>query len=660
MNKTSEKVINSLAIIKVNWDQGHDYIDNFVPFIAECLSKSEQEVVSLPDLQNSIKETFGLKIPQNALKTILKRAERNKYILNDKGIYRKNNEALAKFNIVKDREQVIRYHEALIKKLIEFCSKKFNIAWKEEEAESALHAYLEEHSLPILSAASEGLPIQISNNRVKNAEFLVNAFTEDLYKSDPEGVNYLETIVKGRMLADVLLFPELGRVQQHFDNVEIYFDTNFLFRALGYATESLRIPCKELIDMLFEQNTNLKIFEHTLNEMQHILDTAVIILKNPANKKNKKMIYGETISFFINSNYKPSDIEFIIARLPKLLRSIHIQVKEKPLHAELLGLDEKIFESFLKKEVGYLRDEAVRHDIDSLTAIYRLRKGQPEYKIESCRAIFVTTNYSLARASMNYLKDVYSSAAVPICIPDYTLATLVWLKKPLRAPDFPRKRIIADCYAALNPSQYLWNKYLEEIEKLREQGELTEDDYLLLRYSIEAKNALMDLTLGKVEAFTEGTIEEILNKAREAARAETKDELMREREERSKAEIRADSAEATVEAQKKKLLDRILEISEQGGRITSKIFLVFIAIAFIFGFYLTLPEPFSVLLKSEFYATKTWWEELIAPALILIFFIVSVILAIFGASFRSVARIFELWISKTIERFLKKILKVEG
>jgi hypothetical protein len=26
----------SLAILKANWDKGHDYIDNFVPFVAEC------------------------------------------------------------------------------------------------------------------------------------------------------------------------------------------------------------------------------------------------------------------------------------------------------------------------------------------------------------------------------------------------------------------------------------------------------------------------------------------------------------------------------------------------------------------------------------------------------------------------------------------------
>jgi len=69
----SERVTASLAILKVNWDEGNDYIENFVPFLAECVRIAPQPEVSLPQLQTLMADTFGLVLPQAALKTILKR-----------------------------------------------------------------------------------------------------------------------------------------------------------------------------------------------------------------------------------------------------------------------------------------------------------------------------------------------------------------------------------------------------------------------------------------------------------------------------------------------------------------------------------------------------------------------------------------------------------
>ncbi|MEE8513014.1 MAG: hypothetical protein V3S36_10260, partial [Acidiferrobacterales bacterium] len=79
---------------------------------------------------------------------------------------------------------------------------------------------------------------------------------------------------------------------------------------------------------------------------------------------------------------------------------------------------------------------------------------------------------------------------------DHALTTLLWLKKPLSAPDLPRRRLIADYFAALRPDERFWKSYLAEIDKLERDGQLSHDDYFALRHSLEAKQALMDLTRG--------------------------------------------------------------------------------------------------------------------------------------------------------------------
>jgi hypothetical protein len=56
--------VSSLALLKVSYDrQRKDYFDNFVPMVAECLRRSAEDVVSLPDLQSDLREQFGLSLP---------------------------------------------------------------------------------------------------------------------------------------------------------------------------------------------------------------------------------------------------------------------------------------------------------------------------------------------------------------------------------------------------------------------------------------------------------------------------------------------------------------------------------------------------------------------------------------------------------------------
>ncbi len=154
---TLEHALTSLAILKVNWDRkGADYIENFVPFVAECLKLAPQAEVSLPELQSTIKDTFDLAVPQGALRTILHRAVRHGYVQQTDRIYRRNDTALATLDFAKVRNDVLRQHEALIDKLTSFCQSQHGTDWSHEEAEAAILSYLQRRSMPILAAAVEG------------------------------------------------------------------------------------------------------------------------------------------------------------------------------------------------------------------------------------------------------------------------------------------------------------------------------------------------------------------------------------------------------------------------------------------------------------------------------------------------------------------------
>lgn len=640
-----EHVITSLAILNVNWERRHDYIDNFVPFVAESLRLAQAEV-PLHELQSAIAETFGLRIPQGALKTVLKRAVRYGYVKKTRGIYHRNENALATLDLSRVKASVLRQHEALIRKLTEFCQNRFQIHWSQEQAEDALLTYLQERSIPILAAAVNGQPILEPAQLVKHAEFVVNAFVQHLCSGDPEGFEFLATLVKGSMLANVLFFPDLGGVSQRFDRVNVYFDTTFLLRALLPSSDGEN-PCRELMDLLYELNGVLCCFVHTRDEILNVLHAAAHALRDRTHLRSAR---GETLEYFINSGYRASDVDLVIARLDRSLRALRVKVKPRPPYTIPLGLDEERLEATLQEKVRYHREETRRHDLDSLTAIHRLRRGQFPHRIELCDAIFVTTNVRLAQASGHFFREEYGDVAVlvPHCIPDDIFTTLVWLKKPLRAPELPRKKIIANCYAALNPPDTIWRLCLQEVDRLQQQGDISEEDYYLLRFSREARNIIMDITLGDPDAVTEETVGEVLEKARAAVRAPAEAALRAEREKRLEAERRAADAEAHAEAQRQAQLDRLRIISTYAGYLAGRIVLVVIITLLALATYLTFPEPFPDL-------PGEWWRFLV-PLFFIVLAILQIADLVFGITIKSYIKELEVRVSHLIEQTLVRIL----
>lgn len=444
----AQDLIPSLAILKVNWDERRDYIDNFVPFVAECIRTVPQPQISVSQLQTAVGEKFGFAIPQGALQTILKRVERHGYIERAEGIYKRNDEALERLDFTKVAQQALREYEALIDKLVEFCAGRFEVKWSGDHAEAALFRYLEEDSSVILAATVRGRRLPSTGSPRRGVDYMVASFISEVERSDPEAFSFLETVVKGSMLAGVLLFPNLGAVERRFEGLDVFFDTPFVLQAMGLEGESIAEPRRELVRLLYDKNANLRIFGHTLGEVRNVLSAGAHALRNYSNLRHA---YGPVIQHFLDMGYTASDVELVIARLEKSLEALHVRVVEKPPYLEALGVDEVKFQDILQSRVGYAREDTLYHDLDSLTAIHRLRKARTYLHIESCEAVFVTTNHDLAQASYDFYSREYEGygGSIPHCMLDHVFTTMVWLKNPLSAGDFPRKKLIAECYAAI-------------------------------------------------------------------------------------------------------------------------------------------------------------------------------------------------------------------
>jgi hypothetical protein len=531
----------SLAILKVNWDtRRKDYVDNFVPIVAECIRLADHDVVSLPNLQRDILSKFGLRIPQNQLRTILSRVTKHGYIRAENRAFVRVPERLSELTFHVVQQQVVASHEQVMQSLVSYARERFELSWSLEDAELALDSYLESYQLlDQTSMAAEGMKSRESPDS-RAGLFVVASFVIEAREKKGSEFDYFETVAKGDILATAMFLPDPNRTAQKFRKTFVYFDTSLLIYALGHAGEARQAPCVELLQLLYQAGADLRCFSHTLDEIRSSLVACAIRME----RNQLADSYGPSIEYFIEKGLQPSEVRLRAQKIERDLEALRVKVVEKPPFDKEYMIDEQALANAIQRDFTYSNQNALWRDVSSISSVIRSRGGHQSELVEECRAVFVTTNPVLVRAAKDFTESGREATTVPPVLTDYALTNLLWLKMPMKAPDLPRKRIIAAAFAAAQPDEQLWQRYLAEIRKLREDNTVSADDYFLLRHSLQARAALMEVTLGDEDSFATGTVNEILDIVRADIQRDLRTKLDEERQ--KQAEVVSDAA-ATVE-----------------------------------------------------------------------------------------------------------------
>jgi hypothetical protein len=411
-------------------------------------------------------------------------------------------------DLIRQKADYLRKQSALVLELVRFSADQFQRALSVEEAEDALLNHIEEHSVPILGSVMNGAPYdaRAASPTDRDTEYVVTAFIGRVVSSMPESFSHLETVVKGSMLAVSLYLPNNSELGRRFERTTMYLDAPVILKALGYEGAEAKEAARDLIALCRAAGAQIACFEHSVSEVKGILDRS-------ASKALQGGFHGAhrraSDVYFANEGLGASDILLLSQKLDNDVAELGVTIQDRPAASSDLTIDELSLEELMETEIGYSSRDTLLNDLDSLTAIHRLRGGRSSARLETCRALLVTTNHGLARVGRSFfVRD--GDHDWPPALTDHHLATLVWLKKPQAAPNLPRRQILADCFAALEPGGHVWDRYLEEINRLASRGEASESDVMLLRYSTEAQRSLMDRTLGNAEQVTAETVAGIL------------------------------------------------------------------------------------------------------------------------------------------------------
>ena len=579
----SSATLTSLAMLKVNIDQERDYLDYLHPFILQVLCDHTPDPVTDSAVCNHIRTDFGLEIPERAVQIVLKRMARKLPLTRQHGVYRITKE-LPNPEIGADKAEAERHIRAVVDNLVSFSKDTPRPIITEDQAVQAICDFLAEFNIPCLRAYLRGTAIPTVEKHDNALIVLVSKYVLSIQETAPQLFDSLMILVTGHMLANALLCPDLEQAPKMYKRVTFYLDTPLLVRCLGLEGDAKQTAVENLIKLLRNLEATLATFSHTRDELDRVIHGASNYLDSPDGR-------GSIVMEARNAGTTKSDLLILAGQIDEKLKTAGIEVVNTPHHDADFQIDESVFEEVLNDEISYLNPRAKQDDINSVRSIYVLRTGKSPRNVELAEAVLVTSNSAFARAAFEFGKDHEKSREVSSVITDFSLANMAWLKAPLGAPTLPMTEVIAFSYAALQPSNGLLDKYLAEIEKLEQQGKITEHDHQLLRSSEIAQRELMNLTLGEEKALTEQSVTETLNRVVSEIKKEESEKYQAEKAAHHKTQEELASERARTQSVQSLLFWRCHRQANGFARIVSSVVGLLLVVALITGSGLTTTYP---------------------------------------------------------------------
>lgn len=302
---------------------------------------------------------------------------------------------------------------------------------------------------------------KITRSRI---DVLCAAFVLDLYNNDKELYALVARITAGALISEVVLNfqnPDTG-VSLH--GLRIFLDSPFLMDVLDLGAGDAHLASKNICETLIEHGARLSVFSHSVDEMKENLSAVVSSVDTGKG-------FGATARRLANSSFRAYVSE--VKNSPESrLRQAGIDVLDVPkVDKYYLHFSEEDEQGVFKSLGYYANTIAQRRDAESVSAIMRLRSGKRVKmgKVQSCQHLFITSNAWVADKAKGFLirNKIYEESDVPPVLTDRNVAGLLWVMYGGKAGDLPGQTLLANCAAAVEPTNDLIDRmhgFLKELD----------------------------------------------------------------------------------------------------------------------------------------------------------------------------------------------------
>ena len=512
--------LTSLAILRVTIDHGGDYLSYLQPLVLQVLADERPEPITTEVLREQICQKFGLIVPDATLQLVLKRISKRHPIKREHGVYQIRG-PLPDPHLSGKQAEAESQINSVVSGLYEYSQHTVSPLSDTDHAVEAICAFLSKFDVTCLRAYLQGTAIPPLDGDHEQDIILVSSYVRYLNDTDdPQFQNFL-VLMQGHMLANALLCPNLAEAPRTYRAVTFYLDTPIVLDLLGLDADSKQKASRELIDLLQNLGGEVAIFTHTRGEVLRVLRAIADQLDTPELSTDR----GVTIAAKRRGTTR-ADMLLFIELIDEHIADAGLAIRPNPRYREEFQIDEVEFENILSSQINYLNRRALQDDINSVRSIYAVRGNHAPTLIERSRAVLVTSNAAFAAAAWKYGQRYEASRAVSSVITNFSLANTSWLKSPMKALSIPRTQMLSFAFAAMEPTEDWLSKFMTEIDRLQENGTISERDHQLLRSSPLVHDDLMYLTLGEDTALSSETVTETLSRVSQEIRKEEAEKLV--------------------------------------------------------------------------------------------------------------------------------------
>lgn len=535
MNIINNSVIN-IAILNSNI-LGNNIIEAYIPFVSTLIAVNKYTEIDIEQICKDFYEKYFFKIPAMPMKEILTRMQKKNMIYRDqRGKIIPNLDKIYETDFESEYKETLKKYENISNKYIEFSNERYNLPVSKEKAEECISKFIKANFLDtILNDENINEVIEnIEEENISNEMYTFYKFVIYLYNTDYELFKIIQKFCMGYIVANALSLDNLSSNNIVFKNKKLFFDTNFILRLLGLEGDFYKESYKGIIEILKENNCKLYIFSHTYDEIKNILEMA------KANLSKTNELSSEVQKYFWNNKKTEGDIVLLISTLDKKLNNLGIfiskiaydntktnsQIDERQLYDEIVSVYSKR-RNFDEKN----KSDMIWMDVKSMSLVYRDTKLIRAYSIQTLQDVFITTNQALAFACKNFDKTIGKKEnAIAPCMTDIFLGTILWIQNPIRYNKYNEKQILASCYSSVKLDNKAINKFSTELEKLKDQQKITNEDYMLMKDYKVVEDMLSDRIMGNSDNIDEKTTFEVIQDIKNDMSKEYETKIQKEKE----------------------------------------------------------------------------------------------------------------------------------
>jgi len=552
----------TLALLKTRFDAGYDHLGLLEPFVVDVIPLLGNESFTTAECQAALECEHGLRVPQDALITMLARVVRTGAIRRDAGRYWPSQPGLQRTTSLRVQREASELAFAKIgERFVAFASEKGVVLGTPLDGLALLIGFIAENEVVFLLDEVDGRT-QFSHRVGSGVNTRLSAaFLLDVGLRDAELRDVLDRLLRGMVLQNALLLKDVADLKQKMSGLTVYFDTGFVFALVGAKGPAAELAAKESLGLLRATGAKLAVFERTVDEMRRILN---VYERHLATAEGRLTLHASELTYyFLTTKAPPSDVRTMSATLRLTVESNGVKVSAIPARKPDFTWDETALANELKPQGPNGKDARVGHDVDCIAGILQHRKGRDVSLLENAEAIFATTSGTVLRSVNDWYRAQGGKGVSPI-IHQRTLCNIAWLKKPAAVQNLQLHQLAALCEAALQPSASVWLAFKRTLTKLRDEGRISTDEAVAVAASEMTVPALSELP-DDVEPDAANVIEVIERVKRRYHLEATQLVATKEKEAQERIDL-ADSrvivAESAREGLEKSIDDRSTQVSQ--------------------------------------------------------------------------------------------------